>query len=168
VALVDKLVEYGASVEPLGGGDWASPLHTALVFGYRDAAEALVRHGARIRDVSDAAGLGRMEEVRRLLPEADGGARRRALALAAQLGHAGIVGLLLDAGEDPDRFNPKGHHAHATPLHLAALAGNEDVVRLLVARGARIDIQDKHWHSTPLGWARHGGQAHVVKYLSLS
>ena len=63
--------------------------------------------------------------------------RHRALALAAQLGHVEIVRLLLDAGEDPDRYNPADSHAHTTPLHQAALAGHDAVVRLLVERGAR-------------------------------
>jgi hypothetical protein len=30
-------------------------------------------------------------------------------------------------------------------------------VRLLVERGARLDIRDTIWHGTPLGWAIHGG-----------
>ncbi len=44
-----------------------------------------------------------------------------------------------------------------TPLHQAVLAGNQTVVRLLVARGARLDIRDAIWQSTPLGWALYGG-----------
>jgi uncharacterized protein (TIGR02246 family) len=53
---------------------------------------------------------------------------------------ADIVRLLLDAGEDPNRYNPDGLHSHSTPLHQAALAGHDAVVRLLVERGARLDI----------------------------
>jgi hypothetical protein len=40
------------------------------------------------------------------------------------------------------------------------LGGHETVVRLLVERGARLDIRDTIWHGTPLGWAVHGGKAH--------
>ena len=43
VALVDTLLDYGAAVDERGTGEWTSPLMTALVFGYRSAAEALVR-----------------------------------------------------------------------------------------------------------------------------
>jgi ankyrin repeat protein len=74
------------------------------------------------------------------------------------MGHAEIVRLLLDAGEDPNRYNPDGNHGHSTPLHQAAFAGHEGVVRLLVERGARLDIRDTVWHGTPLGWALHSGK----------
>ena len=52
-----------------------------------------------------------------MLPSASADDRHRALALASQLGHAGVVGVLLDAGEDPNRYNPPGTHAHSPPLH---------------------------------------------------
>ena len=91
--------------------------------------------------------------------------RHRALALAAQHGHVEVVRLLLDAGEDPDRYNPQGHHAHSTPLHQAAGSGHEAVVRLLVERGARLDIKDTLYDGTPRGWAEHGGRRHVAEYL---
>jgi ankyrin repeat protein len=73
--------------------------------------------------------------------------------------------MLLDAGEDPNRYNPKANHGHSTPLHQAALAGHEEVVRLLVARGARLDIKDTIYESTPLGWALYAGREHIVEYL---
>ena len=164
-ALVDLLVDFGAAVEPRGSGSWDSPLITALVFGYRDAAEALVRRGAGIDNLAAAAGLGRLDLAAQLLPIADPQTRHRALALAAQNGHADVVKLLLDAGEDPNRFNPQGTHSHSTPLHQAALAGHADVVRLLVERGARLDIRDTVYRATPLGWAVHGGHTHLESYL---
>lgn len=165
VPLVDVLVDFGASVEPVGEGDWTSPLLTALAFGFGDAAEALARRGARVDSLPAAAGLGRREEAERLLPHADATARHRALALAAQLGHAELVRLLLDSGEDPDRYNPPGNHAHSTPLHQAALLGHDAVVRLLVERGARVDLRDAIYGGTPLGWARQGGQKAIAEYL---
>jgi ankyrin repeat protein len=138
---------------------------TALVFGFRDAADALVRRGARVDTLTAAAGLGRLDEARRLLASADARERHRALALAALLGHVDVVRLLIDAGEDPNRFNPEGLHAHATPLHHAALNGHLDVVRLLVERGARTDVRDRVYGGTPLGWAEHGQRGDVADYL---
>lgn len=165
VALVDTLVDFGASVEPHGQGSWTSPLVTALTFGFLDAAEALVRRGARIDSAAAAAGLNRPADLERLLPSAGADDRHRALALAAQLGHADVVRRLLDAGEDPDRYNPQAAHSHATPLHHAALNGHLDVVRALVERGARLDIPDTTYHATPLGWAQHAGREEVAAYL---
>ena len=165
VALVDALVDGGASVDPIGDGPWSSPVVTALAFGFREAAEALVRRGARIDTLAAAAGLGQLDRCRSLLASAAAEDRHRALALAAQLGHAPVVRLLLDAGEDPSRYNPPALHAHATPLHHASAAGHLDVVRLLVDRGARTDIRDRIWNATPLGWAIHGAQAPVAEYL---
>jgi ankyrin repeat protein len=165
-ALVDTLVDFGASLESLGAGAWTSPLITALVFGYPDAAEALVRRGARIDSLPAAAGLNRSEIFEQLLRDASSDDRHRALGLAAHLGHAAIVRRLLDSGEDPDRYNPAGMHAHATPLHHAALRGHLDVVRALVDRGARTDMRDAIYDATPLGWAQHGGRQEIVKWLA--
>jgi hypothetical protein len=39
------------------------------------------------------------------------------------------------------------------------------VVRLLVERGARTDLEDRLWHGTALGWAEHGGQTEVAQWL---
>jgi ankyrin repeat protein len=154
--LVELLLDFGAAIEGRGTRKWGTPLFTALAFGMIDAAEALAKRGARI-ELPAAAGLCRMDEVARLLPFADAEARHRALSLAAQHGQTQAVRLLLDAGEDPDRYNPEGNHPHCTPLHQAVLGGHEAVVRLLVERGARLDIRDTIWHGTPLGWAIHGG-----------
>jgi len=163
-ALVDVLLDHGAAIE--GRGErWGSPLATALAFGCPDAADALVRRGARIDALHVAAGLGRTADVERLLPATDAAGRHRALALAAQGGHAPVVRRLLDAGEDPNRYNPPGAHAHSTPLHQAALAGHLEVVRLLAERGARLDLRDRLWDGTPLDWARHGGQAETAAFL---
>jgi len=165
VALVETLVDFGAAVEARGSDKWGSPLMTALAFGYRDAAEALVRRGARIDNLAAAVGLGRIAEATQLLATADSETRHRALALAAQHGHVEIVRLLLDAGEDPSRYNPDGNHSHSTPLHQAIAGSHDAAVRLLVERGARLDIKDRIYQSTPLGWAIYLGKTEIEKYL---
>jgi len=117
VGLVEILADFGASIEPRGSGNWTSPLMTALANGMRDAAEALIRRGAKVDNIGAAAALGRLEQVKEMLPDADADSRHRALALAAQLGNVDVVRVLLDAGEDPNRYNPPAMHAHSTPLH---------------------------------------------------
>jgi ankyrin repeat protein len=164
IALAEMLVDYGAALAG-PGSKWQSALMTALIFGFLPTAHALAKRGAPVDTVAAAAGLGRVQDTARLLPAADAESRHVALALAAQLGHAAVVQILLDAGEDPNRFNPEGCHAHATPLHHAALGGHLDVVQVLVERGARLDIRDTIFGATPLGWAEHGGRTAVAEYL---
>ena len=165
VALVNTLLDFGAAIEGRGSGQWGSPLTTALAFGYQGPAQALARRGARVGNIAAAAGLGRLADARQLLATARSEDRHRALALAAQHGHVEIVRLLLDAGEDPNRYNPKGNHDHSTPLHQAVWSGHDAVVRLLVERGARLDMKDTIYEGTPLGWAEYGGRTEIAEYL---
>lgn len=157
ISLIDLLCAYGA--------DPASAIITALGHQELEAVDALQRNGAPL-DFVLAAAMGRAEEVQRLLPTATSEDRHRAFALACQYGHAEIVGLLLDAGEDPNRYNPMGIHSHSTPLHQAAAWGHDQVVRLLVERGARPDIKDTtSGQGTPADWARHAGKKDIEEYL---
>jgi ankyrin repeat protein len=73
--------------------------------------------------------------------------------------------VLLDAGGDPNRYNPPGTHSHSPPIHQAVAAGHLDVVKLLVERGARLDIEDTIYQSTPLGWAQYCDQPHIAAFL---
>lgn len=61
--------------------------------------------------------------------------------------------------------NPVGGHSHATPRHQAAGRGHQDVVQLLVERGARTDIKDILWQATPADWARHASKLEIEAFL---
>jgi len=163
-ALAETLLDRGAALEG-PGSQWQSAVMTALIFGFGPTAEVLARRGGRVENLAVAAGLGRFDETQRLLRSADGPSRHAALALAAAHGHAEVVRGLLDAGENPDRFNPDGFHSHSTPLHQAVWADHLDVVRLLAERGARLDLRDQLYGGTPLGWALHGGRERIAEYL---
>jgi len=162
--LAEMLLDYGAALEG-PGSNWKSALMTALNFGYLGTAETLARRGAALNNIAAVAGLGRVEETTRMLPDADARDRHIALALAAQLGHTEVVRLLLDAGEDPNRYNPDGLHSHATPLHQAICAGHAEVAKLLVERGARLDIRDTLYQGTPLGWAIYCQKPAIADFL---
>ena len=163
-ALAELLLDYGAS--PKGRGtNWQSPAMTALAFGYPDTAKVLARRGAAPDTLAAAAGLGLVDEARRLLPGAESEERHVAIALAAQHGHADIVRLLLDAGEDPNRYNPDGWHSHSTPLHQAIASDHGDVVKLLVERGARTDIRDTVYDGTALRWADYCQRPAIAQWL---
>ena len=156
IPLIDLLCDYGAEPD--------AAMAAALGHGEFTAVEALLRRGAHL-DLPAAAAIGRDKEARELLPSASDEDRHRALAYATQFGRIEVVRLLLDAGVDPNRFNPIGCHSHSTPLHQAAFAGHLNVVKLLVERGADVTVKDVMWGATPLGWAEHAGQSEVVGYL---
>jgi hypothetical protein len=154
--LIDLLCDYGAGAD--------SGMLPALGHGEFEAVEALIRRGAKI-DLPVAAATDRIEAARELLPMATAAQRHLALALAVQHGHIEICRMLLDAGEDLNRYNPPGSHAHSTPLHQAALAGHEQLVRLLLKSGADPHIRDILWQGTCLDWAIYGNRAHIATYL---
>lgn len=163
--LAELLLDYGAALEGRGS-KWHSALMTAMVFGFLDTARRLAARGAPVTMLAAAAGLGRVELVREMLPASSESERHEALALSAQLGQADVVRLLLDAGEDPNRHNPPRCHAHATPLHQAVAADHREVVRLMVERGARMDIRDTIYDGTPLDWAKYLGRREIADFLA--
>lgn len=165
VPLVHLLLDRGASLEGVGESDWHSPIRTALLFGFVDAAAAVVSRGARAETLEIAAGLGNVPVVRALLPRAGTAEVQAALTLAAHNDRVDVCALLLDAGADPNAFNPKGMHGHATPLHGACGSGYVRLAALLLSRGARLDIHDTLWDGTPRGWAEHGGQWEIIGLL---
>jgi hypothetical protein len=159
IALVNLLCDYGANPDAAMG--------TALGHGEIEAVKALIARGARV-DLRVAAATGRLEDTRTTVASASAEDRHFAFAWASQFGHVAIVKLLLDLGEDPNRFNPQGAHSHSTPLHQAALAGHGDTVRLLTEHGARLDIKDILWDGTPADWADQAGHPEIAAYLRTS
>src|SRR4029078_6571972 len=79
------------------------------------------------------------------------------LCIGARSGSVGAAQLLLDAKAKPDKPN----RWNDTPLMLAALQGNLDVVRALVA--AKANVNPNGW--TPLIYAATGGHDAVATFL---
>lgn len=146
------------------GGDPNRAAEAAAVLFEMGAVNALLQRGARIT-LALASALGKIGDARRLLAKAGAEERHLALALASQYGHGEVVKLLLDAGEDPNRFNPLGGHSHSTPLHQAAGNGHLAVVKLLIERGAKTDVKDILFRGAPADWAQYGGKEEVEAYL---
>lgn len=165
VPVTIALLDHGANPNGAGHGNWQSPLVTALVFAFHDAARTLVARGASVDTVEKAAGIGDLARCRALLATSTERERHAALSLSAICGHTAVVRFLIASGEDPNRLNPEGHHSHSTPLHQATCAGHLDTVKALVELGARTDTADTVWHGDPLGWAEHCEQPHVAAYL---
>jgi ankyrin repeat protein len=157
VGLIDTLVDFGAN--PNGPSDNGSPLMTAFRFHYPKAADALVRHGARIDNVMAAAALGRSDLLEawvvdgvtiadgvrlpagpwpRLKPEPRVHLEQ-ALAWAATWARTDAVALLLARG-----VNPNAADGDMPALHHAAARGLMEIVRLLLSHGASIEIRNSY------------------------
>jgi ankyrin repeat protein len=110
-----------------------------------------------------AAAFGAVDKLPALLRSATSDEIQRALGLATINRQTEAARLALDAGADPNGFLPV--HAHSLPLHQAVLDENLPLMQLLVERGARIDVPDTLWGSTPLGWAIHQNKARARAWL---
>lgn len=155
-ALIDLLCRYGA--------DPNRALVPAAVHGEFAAVAALLNRGA-VPTLPIAASLGDLAGVSRLLDGSDAAERHLALALSAQHGCGDVVALLLEHGEDPDRYNPVGAHSHSTPLHQAAFYGHAEAVRALLRHGASVEIRDTLWNGTAIDWALHAERPAMVQLL---
>jgi peptide-methionine (S)-S-oxide reductase len=155
IAMVRALTEAGAT---------ASPHAIEVVLGHRQTAPVawLVDHSLALT-APIAAGLGRLDDLSARLATATPDEKNAALGLATINHEAEAARLCLEAGADPDAFLPC--HSHSTPLHQAALDGRIDLMDLLVAHGARLDIPDRLWRGTPLGWAMHNGRKEAEAWL---
>jgi ankyrin repeat protein len=155
IALTEALVEAGAV---------ASHQAILMTLGHeqREAVAWLVARG-RALDAVTAAGLGRVDALPGLLQAASADEKAEALAMAVINHQVKAVRCCLGAGADATRFMPV--HAHSTPLHNAALHGDLEIMKLLVAAGARADVTDTLWRGTPIDWAVHGQQVAAEAYL---
>ena len=142
-ALMQTLLDRGAAI-----GDRKAVV-SCLENGRGKAAEFLAAHGAEL-DLEGAAGVGRLDIVTRLLPSATGKQLNDAFAWACQFGRIEVVEFLLSHGID---INARLRHNGQTGLHWAAWGAHTDVVKLLLARGARVDIKDETYEGRPLDWA---------------
>ena len=138
VPLLDTLFEAGASVEGL--------LMPALGNQRPEGAAWLADHGAEV-DLVSAAGLGRLDLVRTYI-DVPGARLGQAVVYASRYGHIGIVAFLLERGADPGEQDANGF----TGLHWAAHGGYVDIVRLLLAHGAPLEVQNR-FGGTVLGQA---------------
>ncbi len=141
-----------------------TPVQAAAHVGNRPIAEYLLDQGAPL-DICTAAVLGRIDDVKALLaetPELSGatGAHNIPLMFFAALGNnTEIAQVLFDAGTEIN-VGEGGN----TPLHGAALAGNTEMLRWLLAHDANpyaVDYDGK----TALDRAQDNGHEDAVALL---
>lgn len=82
-----------------------------------------------------------------------GGPEGSLVSCAVQSGNPGLVSFLLDVGLDPndaDQGPDECVDEQVLPIHIAAICGNADVVRVLLQRGADKEARTERTGSTPL------------------
>jgi ankyrin repeat protein len=162
--LAEVLLDHGAAINGLE--DTGSPILTALAFGYRESAETLAGRGARIDHVVMAAAVGRLDLVREWVKDANtlsndhgpyrgpywvsipDGARGQielALAWACKFGRADVARYLIEVGVSAQSQD----NNQMTALHWASATGMLDVIDLLLARGAPLEVRNT-WGGTVL------------------
>lgn len=133
--------------------------HTvAREFGHDDVFELLLSRSSPSLALVVACESGDEARVRSLLAGHPGLASRRddedlaRLAMAAMASNAEAVRLFLSAGWPVGATMPN----RVTALHWAGFHGDVPVARLLLERGAPLDVHDAQFDGTPLDWALHG------------
>lgn len=136
LALCHRLLEAGAEVDFPADWGWR-PVHAALWAGRAEAAALLLERGAKV-DAFAAAGLGRLEELKKLMARPLDAAFEKSIAphpayFAARCGQAKVLAWLLDEGVSA-KLTDK--HRRFSLLHHAAWGGDVETIRLLLGRGA--------------------------------
>jgi len=154
-----------------------TPVEVALLNGHRELAGQLLALGARPARLSPADTFvaavlaGDADAVRQTPAEVIATVRRKRTGLvtwAAAQGAPNAVELLAAVGFDINslgRSDIPGNERWNTALHVAAETGDLALARTLLELGADPNIRDKHYQSTPLGWARYFGQQALTELL---
>ncbi|HJZ97999.1 MAG TPA: ankyrin repeat domain-containing protein [Candidatus Solibacter sp.] len=155
IAVIDVLLAHGARMEELGiAGRDTGLIRACIANGQPEAAEYLVSRGAPF-DLQGAAGVGRLDDVKRLVEGADEKQMKYAFASAAGYGRTAVVEYFLDRGMPVD-IVMNAHGEGSTALHMASYNAHSGTIKLLLSRGASVHIIDKTWHTPPLIWALTG------------
>lgn len=140
-ALLETLLDAGASIDhPGAAGNGQYAVNGCLANGRPEAADFLARRGA-ILDLESAAGVGRLDIVRKSFDE-DGSMKApatrttldRALIWACEYGQTAVVDYLLTMGADPNE-PINGMNG----LHWAVIGGHLDTINLLIDRNVSLE-----------------------------
>uniref|UniRef100_A0A8B9J6E1 Ankyrin repeat and sterile alpha motif domain containing 6 n=1 Tax=Astyanax mexicanus TaxID=7994 RepID=A0A8B9J6E1_ASTMX len=175
-AMVRLLLEWGADVNFSQKTTGWSALMLATLSGKASIAQLLVERGADpdhlnvlSKTAFEVALQLKHKEVKSYLdsittvrPQPDAEKKRPDVFSALKLGNAQLVKEILE--EDPSQVNLANADG-ASPLMIAAVSGQQEVVQLLVEKNADVDKQDGVHGWTALMQATYHGNKDVVKYL---
>ncbi|KAK8037297.1 hypothetical protein PG991_000643 [Apiospora marii] len=161
--VVQNLLDSGAQVN-LIGGRWHTALQAALAGGHEGVVQILLSHGADLKlqvpnqdNTRDESPLqlgvssGKLGIVKALLGKEKSLVHGKPeslapLVLAAKFGFWEITKELLDSGAPVNICAPKRQgysyliHGEASPIHAAVSEGHLNVIRLLLAHGANVEL----------------------------
>ncbi|CAL5870381.1 uncharacterized protein PFLUO_LOCUS4617 [Penicillium psychrofluorescens] len=129
-----QLIEAGANPEIRDIGGW-TPLSMAALRGHVEVAKVLIECGAYMKVKS----------------EKQENAWQSPIHLAAFCGQDKMLELLLEKGVGPDLVNELNNFS--APLHYAAESSCVSTVKLLIKKGAQINIKRRYSDDTPLSLA---------------
>jgi hypothetical protein len=136
--MLDEFIHHGAEISLLRDlWRWQHPL------GVDAATEKAMRGDPTVLDALDV----------------DDRSATELVSVAAAYGRWGLVTAMVDAGVTVDSTG-------RSPLHLAAGAGELDVVRTLIDHGADPSARDPEFQATPADWARFMKHEVVADWLA--
>uniref|UniRef100_UPI003AAC0634 ankyrin repeat and SAM domain-containing protein 6-like n=1 Tax=Centroberyx gerrardi TaxID=166262 RepID=UPI003AAC0634 len=175
-AAVRLLLEWGSDVNFSQKTTGWGALMLATLSGKVGVAQQLVERGAdpdRVNVLSKTAFelalqlkqrdiKAYLDSITTVRPQTDDEKRRPDVFSALKLGNSQLVKEILE--EDPAQVNSSNQEG-ASPLMMAAVSGQLEVVQLMVEKNADIDKQDGVHGWTALMQATYHGNKDVVKYL---
>jgi ankyrin repeat protein len=166
---IQKVKEYIAQGYDVNTRSKANdtPLHYAVQYGYKEIAEILITHGA---DINAANGNGFIPTLLAVINNHNDIAEmliahgaKKTIFLVSAMGDVEGVNAFLK--EDPKLANAVGANDGWSALQWAAHQERNEVVKLLIEKGTKVDIRDKNSGVTPLYWAARKGHIDTAKIL---
>uniref|UniRef100_A0A8C6MFT4 Ankyrin repeat and sterile alpha motif domain containing 6 n=1 Tax=Nothobranchius furzeri TaxID=105023 RepID=A0A8C6MFT4_NOTFU len=175
-ATVCLLLEWGSDVNISHETTGWRPLMAATLSGKVAIAQQLVECGANPNQVNVLSKtafelamqfkkrdvMSYLDCITTLRPQTDNERKRPDVFSALKLGNSQLVKDILE--EDPAQVNSSNQEG-ASPLMMAAVSGQIEVVQLMVEKNADIDKQDGVHGWTALMQATYHGNKEIVKYL---
>jgi len=152
--LAEVLLAAGARTDGAAHGEGGTPLVMALFWGHREVAELLAGHDLAPGNLRVAAGLGRCDLIRQLVPAPGRPLPAAGAARAFHRPHSGFPAW--QPTDDPQEVLDEA-------LVWAAKSDRVEALELLVELGARVNADP--YRGTPLGWAAAQGRQAAIRRL---